>query len=180
MHPRTTILAAAVTALVLPTVAVAHVELTPERVVPGSFTLFTVLSPNENGQPLTGLRLVIPDGLTIDAAADTPGFTTTVVEDARHRTAALAWQGGRVAPGRLAIFRFTAAVGARGTLRPTGIQTFADGSTRTWYPVLAVAGESKARDGLTLTIAVAALALATCLAFALGFVLVRAKRRVES
>jgi uncharacterized protein YcnI len=175
------LLAVAVIALVLPTVAVAHVELTPDRVAPGSVSLFTVLSPNENDQPLTGLRLVIPEGLTIDAAADTPGFTTTVVEDARHRTAALSWQGGRVAPGRLAIFRFTAGVGARGTLRPTGIQTFADGSTRTWRtPLLTVAGEGSARDGLTLAIAVGALALATCLALALGLVLVRAKRAVES
>ena len=45
---------AAAVLLVFPAAASAHVEMSPDRVDPGSFTLFTVLSPNESEQPLTG------------------------------------------------------------------------------------------------------------------------------
>ena len=52
---------AAAVLLVFPAAASAHVEMSPDRVDPGSFTLFTVLSPDESEQPLTGLRLTVPE-----------------------------------------------------------------------------------------------------------------------
>jgi uncharacterized protein YcnI len=180
MHGRLA-LVVALTFLTLPAAAAAHVQLTPNQVAPGSFTLFTVLSPNENPhQPLTGLRLVIPEGLGIDSIADTPGFTSQLVEDQRHRVAALNWQGGRVAPGKLGLFQFSAGVGATGTLQLTGIQSFADGSTRIWRsPVLTVASAGSERDTLTLGLAVAALALALGVALALGLLFARGRRTVR-
>jgi hypothetical protein len=131
--------------LVIPSAAAAHVELTPDQVAPSSFTLFTVLSPNESEQPLTGLRLSIPNGMTVEGAADTPGFTTRPIFDSRHRLSTLSWTGGSVPPDGLALFRFSASVGAAtGTLQLVGVQTFADGSTKTWNtPELAVAEDSQ-------------------------------------
>lgn len=163
--------------LAFPAGAAAHVALSPDRVAPHSFTLFSVLSPNESDQPLTGLRLVIPEGVDVDAVADTPGFTTQVIDDQRHRIAGLSWQGGRVPPERLALFRFAAAVSGPGTLHLTGVQTFADGSTRTWQsPEVTVAGEGSGRDALTLGLAVAALVVALAAAGAVAVELARRRR----
>jgi uncharacterized protein YcnI len=174
---RASLLLAVALALVLPAAAAAHVELSPDRVAPGSFTLFNVLSPNESEQPLTGLRLLLPEGIEVDGVADSPGFTGRTVEDARHRVAALDWSGGSVAPDRLALFRFSASVGSKGTLRLTGIQRFADGSTRRWdTPVLTVAGDGSQRDGLTLALAAAALVVAIT-ALVAGIVALVARRR---
>jgi uncharacterized protein YcnI len=167
-------LAVALVALAVPAAAQAHVEISPESVEPGSFTLFTVLSPNESRQPLTGLRLTIPDDLDVDAVADSTGFTGQEVRDQRHRIVALSWQGGSVAPGHLALFRFSASVPEHdATVEMTGLQTFADGSTRVWHtPRIDVAPASGSGDGLTRGLAIAAAVVAVA-ALALA---VRARR----
>jgi uncharacterized protein YcnI len=163
---------AAVGLLAMPATAAAHVELSPDRVSPGSFTLFTVLSPNESRSPLTGLRLTVPDGMDVDAAADTPGFATATVTDQSHRTIAIVWSGGRVAPEHLALFRFSASVrNAPGTVQMTAVQTFADGTTRTWTtPQVEVDDPTQSSDGLARGLAagafVAAAAAATGAALA--------------
>ena len=135
---------AAAALLAFPAAASAHVEMSPERVDPGSFTLFTVLSPDESEQPLTGLRLTVPAGMEVDAASATPGFTTELVRDQSHRIVAISWQGGSVAPDDLALFHFSASVGSsETTLHLVGVQTFADGTTKVWKtPVVEVASES--------------------------------------
>ena len=165
MHSRRYVaVVAALFALALPASAAAHVELSPDHVPPGAFTLFTVLSPNESAQRLTALQLTIPDGLVVDAVADTPGFTTKVVEDERHRIAGLSWQGGDVAPDRLALFRFSATPQTSGLLQLTAIQHFADGTTRLWHsPQIDAAAVATKRDSLTFALAAAALALALLL-----------------
>ena len=135
---------AAAALLVYPAAASAHVEMSPDRVDPGSFTLYTVLSPNESQQALTGLRLTVPDGMEVDGAAATPGFTTELVRDQSHRVVAISWQGGSVAAEDLGLFRFSASVGSsETTLHLVGVQTFADGSTKVWKtPVVEVAKQS--------------------------------------
>jgi uncharacterized protein YcnI len=162
---RYAVLPAALIALALPASAAAHVQLSPDRIDPGSFTLFTVLSPDESAQPLTGLQLTIPDGLVVDSIGETAGFTAKVVEDQQHRIAGLSWQGGHVAPGHLALFHFSGTPRATGVLQLTGIQRFADGSTRLWHsPQVDVAATGGAkRDSLTLALAAAALVLAVLL-----------------
>lgn len=111
----------------------AHVLLRPEQAAPGTFQLFTVLSPNESTSLQTGLRLTIPPAVVIDSIADTPGYGAQIVEDQTGRPVALSWQGGRTLPNHLALFRFSARVPSRpGTVTLTGVQTFADGSARTW------------------------------------------------
>jgi uncharacterized protein YcnI len=124
---------AAAALLAFPAAASAHVEMSPDRVDPGSFTLYTVLSPNESTKPLTGLRLTVPAGMEVDAAAATPGFTTELVRDQSHRVVAVSWQGGSVAPEDLGLFHFSASVGSdQTTLHLVGLQTFADGTTKVW------------------------------------------------
>jgi len=163
---RLAVLVALAVGLALPATAAAHVQLTPDKVAPGAFTLFTVLSPNESVQPLTGLQLTIPEEMLIDSVADTPGFTTKVVEDPQHRVAGLSWQGGNVSSGRLALFHFSGTPRGAGALELTGIQHFADGSKQLWHsPVVNVADEDNgsSRDSLTLGLAVAALLVALLL-----------------
>jgi uncharacterized protein YcnI len=157
--------------LAFPAAASAHVEMSPDRVDPGSFTLYTVLSPNESDQPLTGLRLTVPGGMEVDAAAATPGFTTQLVRDQSHRVVAVSWHGGSVAPDDLGLFRFSASVvSAETTLHLVGVQTFADGSTKLWKtPVVEVAkgGSGSGGDTASRTLAAAALGLAAA-GFAVG------------
>ena len=168
---RALVLAAAVL-LAFPAGASAHVEMSPDRVDPGSFTLYTVLSPNESRQPLTGLRLTVPDGMEVDAAAATPGFSTQLVRDQSHRIVAISWQGGSVPPADLGLFRFSASVGStETTLHLIGVQTFADGSTKVWKtPVVEVAEESagSSSDSAGRGLAAAAVGLAAA-ALAISF-----------
>jgi MYXO-CTERM domain-containing protein len=163
---------AAAVLLVFPAAASAHVEMSPDRVDPGSFTLYTVLSPDESEQPLTGLRLTVPDGMEVEAAAATPGFITELVRDQSHRVVAISWQGGSVAPDDLALFRFSASVGSdERTLHLVGVHTFADGTTKVWRtPVVEVADESggSSTDTTSRVLAAAALGLAAA-ALAAGF-----------
>jgi uncharacterized protein YcnI len=136
---------AAIAALAFPASAAAHVLLSPNTAAPHSFMLYTVLSPNERDSPLTGLSLTIPESLEVDAVADTPGFTESELTDQSHRIVGLRWSGGRVAPGKLALFHFTGTVGDAGTIHLTGLQTFANGTTEVWRTpqiVVAAAADS--------------------------------------
>jgi hypothetical protein len=155
---------AAAALLAFPAAASAHVEMSPDRVDPGSFTLYTVLSPNEGEQPLTGLRLTVPGGMDVDGAAATPGFTTELVRDQSHRIVAISWQGGSLAPEDLGLFRFSASVGSsETTLHLVGVQTFADGTTKVWKtPVVEVSKEpsGSSSDTSSRVLAAAALVLA--------------------
>src|SRR4029079_3313974 len=119
---------AAAALLPFPAAASAHVEMSPDRVDPGSFTLYTVLSPNESEQALTGLRLTVPDDREVYGAASTPGFSTQLVRDQSHRIVAISWQGGSVAPEDLGLFRFSASVGSdEETLQLVGVSSLCHG-----------------------------------------------------
>ena len=111
----------------------AHVLLDPGTAAPHTLVLFTVLSPDEGRVPLTGLRLAIPRALVVSSIADSPGYTAQIVRDQSFRPVALSWQGGRTLPGHLALFRFAVLTPAHaGPVTLTGVQTFADGSSRIW------------------------------------------------
>ena len=155
---------AAIAALAFPASAAAHVLLSPNTVAPHSFMLYTVLSPNERDSPLTGLSLTIPESLEVDAVADTPGFTESELTDQSHRIVGLRWSGGRVAPGKLALFHFTGSVGDAGTIHLTGLQTFANGTTEVWRTpqivVGAAAGSGSGSDTLARALSAVAVVLA--------------------
>jgi uncharacterized protein YcnI len=155
---------AAIAALAFPASAAAHVLLSPNTAAPHSFMLYTVLSPNERDSPLTGLSLTIPESLEVDAVADTPGFTESELTDQSHRIVGLRWSGGRVAPGKLALFHFTGTVGDAGTIHLTGLQTFANGTTGVWRTpqivVAAAAGSGSSSDILARALSAIAVVLA--------------------
>jgi uncharacterized protein YcnI len=150
---------AAITALTFPASAAAHVLLSPNTAAPHSFMLYTVLSPNERESPLTGLSLTIPESLEVDAVADTPGFTESEITDPSHRIVGLRWSGGRVAPGKLALFHFTGSVGDAGTIHLTGLQTFANGTTEVWRTPQIVVGAAAGSSSDTLARALSAVAV---------------------
>jgi hypothetical protein len=127
---------------------------------------------------LTGLQLTIPPGLLVNSVADTPGFTSRVVQDQSHRIAGLSWQSGSVPPTRLALFHFSGLTTGTGVLQLTGIQHFADGSSRLWRsPTITVADPpATKRDSLTLGVAAAALVLAVLVGGALGYLVARGRR----
>jgi periplasmic copper chaperone A len=145
---RRAISVAAILALALPASAYAHVELSPDTASPGADVLFTVKSPNESQQPLTGVRLTVPSDLVIEGTADTPGFTSQVVRDQAGRVVSLSWQGGSVPPGGLVLFQFAGTVpDSTGEVRLTALQTFADGSTKLWHtPVVDVESPPSSSD----------------------------------
>jgi hypothetical protein len=139
--------------------AQAHVLIRPDRVPPHTLELFTVLSPDERSVPLTGLRLSIPPALIVSSIGDTAGYRGQIVRDQSFRPVALSWQGGRTSPAHLALFHFAALTPAgAGPVTLTGVQTFADGSTRIWRSARLVVtepggGSSGGDDGLILAAA---------------------------
>src|SRR3954451_177258 len=172
---RRAISVAIILGLAIPATAAAHVELSPDQAQPGSDVLFTVKSPNESSQPLTGVRLTVPSNLVIEGAADTPGFRSQVVRDQAGRVVSLSWQGGSVARGGLGLFQFAGTVpDSTGEVHLTALQTFADGSTKLWHsPVVEVESPPSNSDTAGRVLAVAGIGLgAAALALAL-----RAQRR---
>jgi uncharacterized protein YcnI len=162
--------------LALPGSAQAHVRLTPATATPGSDALFTITSPNESKQPLTGLRLTVPAQLLVEGAADTAGFTTDVVRDQAGRAVTLSWQGGSVPAGGLALFQFSATMPDHPqTIHLTAVQTFADGSTRLWHsPLIEVADPPSSSDTTARLLAGFGVALG---AAAVAIALVEMRRR---
>src|SRR6185312_9335746 len=141
----------------------AHVLVRPDRAPTGALTLFTVLSPDEKAVPLTALRITIPAGLVVSSVADTPGYHTQIVRDQDFRTVAVAWTGGSTAPTHLALFHFAALTPEhQAHLRLSGLQTFADGSTKLWrnVPIEIASASAADTDTASHTEVVAALAFA--------------------
>jgi hypothetical protein len=143
-------------------VAGAHVLIRPQRARTGTLVLFTVLSPDEKSVTLTGLRLSIPTNLVVSSIGDTPGYSAQIVRDQSYRPIALSWQGGHTMPAHLALFHFAALTPPQpATVTLTGVQTFADGSTRIWRSARVVIGAAPAGssgggdDGLILAAAAA-------------------------
>jgi uncharacterized protein YcnI len=158
---RTRALAAiALASLAFPAVADAHVEIVSTEV--GDGALFTATSPNENTtQDMTGLRLTIPAGLEVEAIGDAPGFTGEIIRDQSGKAVALSWQGGRLPPEHVGLFEFEGSLDS-GTdhVRLNGIQTFADGSTKTWTPEISASHSHGGSDTAARVLAAAALVVA--------------------
>ncbi len=151
MSARTSAAAVALAAallLALPSAASAHVFVFPNRVTPGTFTLFSVISPDEKTSPLTGLTLNIPPDLIVSAVEPAAGFRTQIVRDQTLRVIGLRWTGGHIPPGQMAVFQFTA-LPPSGDARITipAVQTFADGSTEVWHSASLTVGPAPSGGG---------------------------------
>jgi len=153
--------AVALAAIAFPSTAAAHVEIVSTEVGHEGGALFTALSPNENeSQDMTGLRLTIPEGLTVESIADVPGFSGEIVRDDSGRAVALSWQGGSLPPEHVAEFTFSGALAGTDHVQLTGIQTFADGSTKQWTPEIDLAHSHGETDNVARGLAAAALVVA--------------------
>lgn len=160
--------------------ASAHVLVFPDQVPPRSFTLFTVVCPDERGVALTGLQLAVPAGLVIDSIEPSAGFRAQIVRDQTERAIGLRWTGGRVAPGQMATLRFTALAPSHpDTIRLPAVQTFADGSTQVWHTaaISVVPSATGGGSNATAWIAVGIASLAAVLALAALVVAVRLSQR---
>ena len=91
MSFRNTLIAAIAGALALAPVAAAHVEITPEKVPPDTFVVFTLHVPAELKVPTVKLEVKTP--LDRVSPAKKPGWKAVV------RGGIITWSGGKIAPG---------------------------------------------------------------------------------
>ena len=117
---------------------------------------FVLLTPNDEGATIVGVRLELPPGLHVEQLEAKPGWRTT----------ADGWTGGRVPPGRFTGFgvvvtepqsRTQVVIGAR--------ETLANGETKTFQaPVELGPAPAALHDSGARTLGKAALALAAAAA----------------
>jgi uncharacterized protein YcnI len=114
----------------------AHVVVKPNQVGVAQYQTFTVGVPNEKEVPVTGLRLVIPEGVKSVSPNVKSGWTIKIVktgggEDA-HVTE-IDWTGGSIPAGQRDDFLFSAQVPSNETtLTWKAYQTYKDGSVVSW------------------------------------------------
>lgn len=82
------VLLAACLVVVTPTVALAHVTVSPEGVAPGDFATLTVKVPTEKEIPTTEVRVEVPEGFTLGGVQPVPGWEHRFEELATHPRAA--------------------------------------------------------------------------------------------
>ncbi|HMD12614.1 MAG TPA: DUF1775 domain-containing protein, partial [Marmoricola sp.] len=113
--------------------AFAHVEISPQRVAPGSFGTYTVQVPNEKTDEDTiGLDLTLPQGFLLESAESVPGWRTTVDVRRDGTPVAVHWKGGRLAPHTFGLFAITGRVPKEpATLRFPALQHY-ETTTESW------------------------------------------------
>ena len=115
-------------ALVLPSVALAHVTVLPAYVEDGQRTTLVFTVPNErDAHTVTQVTVSFPAGVTLEAVTPPPGWRLAVA----GRTAT--WSGGRTGPHETGEFRLA----ARTQVSPTAVslvalQRYDDGATVRW------------------------------------------------
>ena len=133
--------------LVGPLHALAHVTVKPGEVGIATYQTFTVSVPVEKDMPTTGVRLMIPEGLSsvmpnakagwkIDLkylATDAKGMDGKDGERTRKQVTEIAWTGGVIPAGQRDDFVFSAKVpSAESTLHWKAYQQYQDGSVVAW------------------------------------------------
>lgn len=124
--------------------AFAHVVVKPAQVGVAAYQTFTIGVPNEQDQPTTGVRLVIPDGLEHVSPNVKAGWkieiktapTTEGGDDHGHATGPvteITWTGGSIPVGQRDDFIFSAKAPAEmTTLTWKAYQTYQDGTVVSW------------------------------------------------
>jgi uncharacterized protein YcnI len=149
MHKITTaILLSGISLLLVAGSAFAHVTVNPKTAEPG-YSVATVRVPNEKDNPTTGLRIVVPDGVTVHGIKTVPGWTYAVMhaetasgspamdEDGGHeesegRITEITWTGGQINPGEFDEFPLSVQYTKTGDVTWKTYQTYADGETVNW------------------------------------------------
>ena len=113
--------------------AFAHVEISPERVAPGSFGTYTVQVPNERADEDTvSLDLALPEGFLLESAESVPGWRTTVDIRRDGTPVAVHWTGGRLRPHTFGQFAIRGRAPKKpGTVRFPAVQHY-ETTTESW------------------------------------------------
>lgn len=116
--------------------AFAHVLVKPGDVLTSSFQTFTVSVPNEKEEPVTNLKLLIPNGVSFVTPSVKPGWTITTEKDGEGESAivkSITWTGGSIPVGLRDDFSFSAkAPDAATTLQWKAYQTYQSGVMVSW------------------------------------------------
>jgi len=119
-------------------VAGAHVRVYPDadltRTPACGYTKFVVRVPTEKPLATTGIRVLIPPGITVIGVQPKPGGWHAAFEVAKGRIVAITWTGGQIQPREFDEFALLAAGPPRAglTVNWDALQTYADGSVVRW------------------------------------------------
>lgn len=142
------VLPAAAVLLALAAPAAAHVDVLPAEVERDAAVEFTVRVPTERELATTGVRIDIPEQVTVYAFAEPPpGWTMRLVRGDDGRFRAVVYSGGRIGVRRYADFRMLGTPFGSGTAVWKARQTYADGLVKPWIASPEAAGESTPESG---------------------------------
>ena len=148
---------AAITSVLAP-YTLAHVSVKPAQVGVAAYQTYTAGVPNEKDIPTTGLRIVIPDGMTSVMPNVKPGWTITtktVKVGETEKVSEIIWSGGSIPAGQRDEFFFSAKSPAEeSAVQWKSYQTYSDGDVVAWYQSpeeLKKAEEEKKSSGNTKT-----------------------------
>ena len=114
----------------------AHVAVKPTEVLTAGFQIFSIDVGNEKDQPVTGLKLLIPEGLSDVTPTQKQGWQITVdkVGSGENATVkSIEWTGGAIDVGLRDDFSFSAEVPDKATeLQWKAYQTYQDGTVVSW------------------------------------------------
>lgn len=125
-------LLAALLVVVAPTIALAHVSVSPEGVAPEDYATLTVQVPNEKEIPTTEVRVEVPEGFTLGGVQPVPGWEHRFEEEGGIVTAVV-WSGGEIGPREFQQFLVSAqAPEEPGEYAWRAFQTYEDGTAVEW------------------------------------------------
>lgn len=127
----------------------AHVVVKPAEVPAASFQTFNAGVPNEKDVPVTGLKVIIPQGLKHVSPTVKSGWQIDIEKEGQDEAAtvkSISWTGGSIPAGFRDDFTFSAQAPAKaGELRWKAYQTYQDGQVVAWD--LAQDKQPKKQDG---------------------------------
>jgi uncharacterized protein YcnI len=118
--------------------AAAHVRVYPDADITKTpacgFTKFIVRVPTEKPIATTGVRVLIPNGITVIGVQPKPGGWHAEFQTEKGRIVAISWTGGQIQPREFDEFALLAAGPLRAgvTVSWDALQTYADGSIVRW------------------------------------------------
>ncbi len=142
----------ALSLLLFPAMASAHVVVTPKTANIGERTTFNVSVPNEKDIDVTQVKLDIPSSLKGATPTVKPGWTIQVDKEGEGESAvvrSITWTGGIIPAGQRDDFTFRSQVPAKpAQINWKAYQTYADGTVVSWDQPPS-AKEKEAKDKTT-------------------------------
>lgn len=120
--------------LLNPSFVFAHAGIQPKEVGIGSIQTFTLGVPNErDDESTTGVRLVIPEGVTDIMPEVKPGWKITLQRNADSEVTQVMWTGGTIPPEQRDVFTLTAQSPTQETtITWKAYQTYSSGDIVAW------------------------------------------------